>query len=103
MRDVICLVAVVLGLCCVESVDAAPPGAVVQRQVVRGPLGFRRQSIRTVVSPGAGPQAFIAPQAFVARPQAFIAPQAVIVPHGGFVQPQAIIAPRFGRSAIIIR
>lgn len=100
MKGLLCLVAVVLGLCVVESVEAAPPGAVVQRQVVRGPLGFRRQSVRTVVNPGA--QAFVAPQAFIA-PQAFVAPQAVVVPHVGFVQPQAIITPGFRRSAIIIR
>lgn len=100
MKSVLCIVAVVLGLFAVESVDASQPGAVVQRQVVRGPLGFRRQSIRTVVSPGA--QAFVAPQAFI-TPQAFVAPQAVIVPHGGFIQPQAIITPGFRRSAIIIR
>lgn len=97
------LVAVVLGLCVAETVEATPPGAVVQRQVIRGPLGFRRQSIRTVVSPGFGGQAFVQPQAFVAHPQAFFAPQAVIVPHHGFAQPQAIITPGFRRSAIIIR
>lgn len=100
MKGVFFAVAVVLGLFCVESVNAAPPGAVVQRQVVRGPLGFRRQSIRTVVSPGA--QAFVGPQAFIG-PQAFVAPQPVIIQHGGFIQPQAIITPAFRRSAIIIR